>query len=166
MTDEMKALLTIIRHREIVADFLHNFADYFRARAREHDQSKLMPGEFDGFVRINQTAREHPYGSDEYKESLASEKGPEGCITLHNLRNPHHPEHHRSPKDMGLLDLIEMVIDWRAASLTYGQTSFREGLEIQRERFDFDDWQWKVIEQMVPFLEGDMPAAVAGEGGQ
>lgn len=154
MTDEMKALLTTMQHREAVADLLHNLADYFRARAREHDRSKLSLDEFGGFVRINHAARDNDYGSEEYMEALASEKGPEGCITLHYSRNPHHPEYHVSPSDMGLLDLIEMVIDWKGASIVYGRATMREGLKVHRERFAFADWQWQVIEEMVSILEG------------
>ena len=154
LTDEMKALLTIMRHRELVADHLHRLADYFRARAREHDRSKLMFDEISGFTRINATARQHPYGSDEYRESLASEKGPDGCITLHNKRNRHHPEHFNHDEAMNLFDLMEMVIDWKGASETYGNSTFQESLEIQRERFaDFDPWQWEVIDEMVAWIE-------------
>ena len=151
--DAIRTLLTVMRHREEVADHLHKLADHFRARAREHDRSKLRLDEFDGFTRINKTAREHPYGSKEYKDSMASEKGPDGCITLHFSRNAHHPEFHERDGYMGLLDLMEMVIDWKAAADTYGNNTLWESLKIHRSRFDFDDWQWGVIEQMAHFLE-------------
>ena len=151
--DSMKALLTIIRHRETVADHLHGLADYFRARAREHDRSKLQFDEFEGFARINKTARNHAYGTPEYTESLASENKEGGCIALHFSRNAHHPEFHQKPGFMGLLDLIEMVIDWKAAADTYGTNTLRASIKIQRARFDFDDWQWGVIEEMVRYLE-------------
>ena len=155
MTDELKALLTIMRHRETVAEFLHNLSDYFRARAREHDQSKLMFDEFEGFARINRVARNHAYGTKEYEESMASEKEPGGAIHLHFSRNAHHPEFHDSPKDMGLLDLMELVIDWKAATLTYGTNTLAESMPVQRKRFDFDPWQWRVIDEMVAIVDAE-----------
>lgn len=158
MTDEMKALLTIMRHREVVADFLHNFSDYFRARAREHDQTKLRFDEFEGFARINKVARNHAFGTPEYDASMEEAKKPGGCIHLHFSRNAHHPEFHDSEKDMGLLDLMEMVMDWKAASMTYGTNTLAESLPIQLERHDFDPWQVRVIHEMVKLLDGGVQA--------
>ena len=153
-TDEkLRTLLTIVRHRELVGDYLESLAGYFRYRAREHDRTKLQLDEFDGFAEINRTARDHAYGSEEYDASLAAAKADGGCIALHFSRNRHHPEYFKSVKDMGLFDLMEMVIDWKAASETYGRASMAEGLAVHRNRFDFDDWQWKVIEEMVRFVE-------------
>ena len=155
--DRFNALLTIMRHRETVAEHLHNLADYFRHRAREHDRSKLRLDEFAGFSRINRIAREHPYGTQEYEESMDTEKGPDGCITLHFSRNAHHPEYHGHEREMGLLDLMEMVADWKGAADTYGTNTLRDAMPVNRKRFDFDDWQWRVIELMVDWLEPENP---------
>ena len=160
MTEDLKTLLTVIRHREIVGDYLASIAGYLRWRAREHDRSKLQFDEFEGFTRINKTARNHAYGSKEYDESLASAKQEGGCCSLHFSRNRHHPEFFENPKDMGLFDLIELVCDWKAATETYGNNTLAESLEVQRKRFDFDDWQWKVIDDVVRFVDGGMQSAL------
>ena len=159
LTEETKTLATIMAHREIVADNLLGLSEEFTRRARRHDRSKLKLDELAGFVRINQVARAFPYGSTEYKESLKSENHASGCIALHNKRNSHHPEHHKAPEEMGLLDLMEMVCDWDAAAKTYGQSTLKESLVAQRKRFDrFTPHQWWLIEQLAALLSAPEPA--------
>ena len=155
--DQINALLTILRHREELQDGLHGLADELRRRARVHDRSKLQLDEFKGFSRINKTAREHPFGSDEYRKSMRTEQGPDGCITLHFKRNSHHPEYHPDPSKMNFLDTIEMVFDWNAAAKTYGTNSLSESLEVQRKKDigrTLSKQQWWLIEQVVEWIEG------------
>lgn len=151
--DKFNALLTIMRHREEVAEGCHRIADYFRARAREHDRSKLRLDEFDGFAGINRIAREHPFGSDAYNKSMEPEKEEGGCIALHFSRNAHHPEFHVDARFMRLFDLMEMVIDWHGAAKTYGTNTLRDSLKVQRRKLDLADWQWQVVDDMVDFLD-------------
>ena len=125
MNDSMKALLTITRHRETVASQLERLADELRQRGRDHDRSKLQLDEFEGYERINAAGREHPYGSPELKKAIRAEE----CVKLHYARNSHHPEHHyESTEEMSFMDIIEMVIDWYSASVSYGQTPLSESL--------------------------------------
>ena len=119
-------------------------------RANEHDQSKYREDEFSGFVQINKIAREYPYGSDEYKASLKEVD----AVDLHYSRNDHHPEHFSgNVLDMNFFQLVEMVCDWKAASESYGQTSFGESLRIQKERFKLDDKQFFVIQLIAEALQ-------------
>jgi len=151
--EELKALSTIIAHRDHVRLNMGKLSNEIERRALAHDLSKLSAEEMAGFVRINRAAREHPYGSEEYRESLASENRKDGCIAIHYERNSHHPEHYDSPKEMGFLDLIEMVMDWKAASDTYGKMTLRGSLPHHRERFDFTPEQWWLIESVVDWIE-------------
>lgn len=151
--DELLALATIIRHRDTVRMNIQRLTQELDRRALTHDLSKLSKDEIGGFARINRAAREHPYGSPEYRESMRREKGPDGCITLHFSRNSHHPEFHADPQSMGFLDIVEMVLDWKAAADTYGQNTLREGLAVQRDRFAFSAPQWWLIEQVVEWIE-------------
>lgn len=151
--DALLALSTIIRHRDSVRLNVQRLTQELDRRALTHDMSKLSPEEVEGFVRINRTAREHAYGSPEYDESMDREKQPGGCIALHFSRNSHHPEFHESDADMGFLDIIEMVLDWKAASDTYGKMTLRGSLPHHRERFAFTEAQWWLIEQVVEWIE-------------
>lgn len=142
-TEEAKTIITILRHNRLVAAYLIQIANALEKRAIGHDASKFRLDEFNGFVQINRIAREHEYGSEEYRKSLREHKD---VIGLHFSRNRHHPEHHEHGiGDMSLIDLIEMVCDWKAASVTYGQTSLEKSLEIQIKRFGLDSLDLHVI---------------------
>lgn len=154
MTDDaLKALATIIAHRDAVRLNVQALTHELERRALRHDLTKLSLDEVEGFVRINAAARTHAYGSEEYRASMDAEKGPSGCIGLHYARNSHHPEHHALDSRMGFLDIIEMVLDWKAASDTYGKMTLRGSLPHHRERFDFTVAQWWLIEQVVDWIE-------------
>ena len=147
---DVAALVTIQRHITTVQKYLNVIISRLQTRSLEHDLSKLSKDEFAGFVEVNQIARLHPYGSPEYKASLAGNK----TIDLHFSRNSHHPEYWPSGvDDMGLLDLIEMATDWKAASLTYGQTSLQDSLAIQQKRFNLDDKMMWLISLIIEELE-------------
>ena len=186
MNDETKALVTIMRHRDLLRANVQRMTQELERRALLHDLSKLQLDEAEGFVRINRIAREHAYGSPEYTASVDAEKGPAGCIGLHYSRNSHHPEFHarvyweccgcfrqtpEEPKEscpvcgygfaqrrsdvsrMGFLDIIEMVLDWKAAADGYGNCTLRAGLDRQRQQHDWRPEQWWLIEQVVEFIE-------------
>jgi len=150
LSPEIAALVTIQRHITTVQKHLNKFVARLQQRSIEHDLSKLSKDEFAGFVEVNQIARLHPYGSQEYKDSLKGNQ----TIALHFSRNSHHPEYHpNSVNDMTILDWIELVTDWKAASETYGNTSFNDSLEIQRKRFKLTDAQMWLVKLIAKELE-------------
>lgn len=132
--DEIQLIRTVLAHRDYVRLGLQAIMHDLEHRALEHDISKLSPDEFSGFARINKAAREHPYGSEEYRAGLRQEKP---TIDLHYSRNRHHPEFHAIPAEtMTFLDIIEMVCDWWSAYKTYGsQGTWEENIDKQVERF-------------------------------
>lgn len=143
ISDEINTIITIHRHIVLVQRYLQRIAIELQERWQVHDISKLSPDEFYGFVEINRTAREYPYNSEEYKKSIKDNN----AVELHYLRNSHHPEYYSNGiNDMSLIDIIEMVCDWKAASETYKQTSFEDSLKIQRDRFKLEDKHVYLIE--------------------
>ena len=142
LTEETKTLVTILNHQRQVSILLRQFARMLENRADLHDLSKLSLDEFGGYVEVNRVARQFPYGSPEYKASLKDNK----VIELHFSRNRHHPEHHPGGvNEMSLIDFIEMVIDWIAASRTYGTTEWEKVIKTQQERFGLTECQLSVI---------------------
>jgi Family of unknown function (DUF5662) len=142
ITQETATLVTMLAHQGQVSALLRELARRLEARADYHDLSKFRPDEFAGFVEVNRIAREHPYGSAEYKESLKDNH----TIDLHFSRNRHHPEYHTGGVNgMNLIDFIEMVIDWIAASRTYGTTSWEDVIKEQQKRFGLTDCQLATI---------------------
>jgi hypothetical protein len=164
--DKVQVLNAMVHHRTMVQVALQTVTQALERRSLAHDVSKFGADEFEGFSRINRTAREHPYGSAEYRAALKQEKS---AIALHYARNSHHPEYWETPErrdraaHMGLLDLIEMACDWWAAWKVYdGQrapedrSSWMENLDKQRKRFYTEALlskeQWFVVEQMAHLL--------------
>lgn len=150
LDEELKTLLTVLRHQRLVANQLRKLARELETRADVHDLSKLQFDEFGGFVEVNQIARRHAYGSEEYKTSLKDNK----AIELHFSRNSHHPEHYSGGfADMGFIDFVEMVCDWQAANVTYGTTDIEKVLTIQKDRFGLNGEAVRIIRLILDELK-------------
>lgn len=142
MNEETKTLATILRHQKQVSFLLRELAREFERRADLHDESKLQLDELEGFIEVNRIARQFPFGSPEYNNSLKDNK----AIESHFGRNPHHPEYHSGGVNgMSFIDFTEMVCDWIAANKTYGTTKWEDVLTRQKERFNLTDCQLAVI---------------------
>lgn len=171
ITPEAAFLASHLRHVTLVTEGLLRIRQDLERRAHVHDVSKYSPEEMPGFVRINATAREHPYGSPEYRAALKAELP---TVERHTRNNSHHPEAHDADglpgtpgaaaeqfgraESMGFLDLIEMVCDWRGAWLAYGSKgTWAENIAKQKERLR-PDWlteaQWWLVEQVAAYLDG------------
>lgn len=106
-------------------------------RSTCHDRSKTESPEVQVFDEFTPKLKTSTYGSDEYKGFLASMG--EG-LQHHYAVNRHHPEHFENGvNDMTLVDLIEMLADWKAATERHDDGSLTRSLEIQRERFGISD---------------------------
>ena len=150
IAEEAKTIVKILMHGRLITSHLERLANVLRERATVHDLSKFSEDEFAGVVRINRIAREHEYGSPEYMESIKESD----ALALHFSRNPHHPEHYPGGvDDMTLVDIIEMVADWKAASEAYGQTSLEDALAIHAERFSLRDKHLYLIRLIIEALE-------------
>lgn len=146
-------ILKMLRHREIVRKNFNLFIAKLHERSDLHDLSKFLEDEFDGFQKADEAGLYTKFGTGEYKKLIAENEG----IRLHYQRNTHHPEHYKDGSEgishvfevekMSFLDIVEMVIDWKSASETYGK-NFMEGLDYSLERFRCDEkcrWLIKMI---------------------
>lgn len=58
----------------------------------------------------------------------------------HYAANRHHPEHFPDGvNDMTLVDVLEMLADWKAATERHADGNLRQSLDIQRNRFQLSD---------------------------
>lgn len=116
-------------------------------RAVRHDMSKLVEPEKSGFDMLTLKLSSLVYGSDEYKAALEEGKP---TIAHHYAVNTHHPEHYENGiAGMSLLDIIEMVCDWKAASERTKQGSIAQSLIHNKERFGISDQLAAIIENTV-----------------
>lgn len=122
-----------LEHAARVEELLIPVVDELTDRAREHDRSKTEEPELAVFNEFTPKLKESTYGSEEYKGYL--EAMGEG-LEHHYAHNRHHPEHFDDGvNDMTLVDLLEMLADWKAATERHDDGDLVRSFEIQRERF-------------------------------
>lgn len=135
-----QTLLHIMRVRDLMNEVINNLLH----RAQIHDQSKLAAPEVALFTKYTPLLAACTYGSEQYNEYKA---GLKVALDHHYANNRHHPEHHkRGVDDMTLLDLIEMLIDWKAASERHNDGNIRKSIEINGRRFNMSPQLIEVFE--------------------
>lgn len=144
------------RVRQYLTSVIRNLLD----RADLHDASKLVEPELSAFNEATPKLATLTYGSDEYKQSLADLGS---ALEHHYQRNSHHPEHYEEGiKGMSLLDLVEMLVDWKAASERmrkptpaapgrpeapqYDRADFLGSIALNQERFGYGDEVRAILE--------------------
>jgi hypothetical protein len=126
-----------LRHIETVRNHLNACVRELLDRAEQHDQTKLQDPERSMFDEFTPLLRASTYGSDEYKGFL---KGMAGVLEHHYAHNRHHPEHHRDGiRGMNLIDLIEMLCDWKSSGLRHADGDIFKSIEINQKRFGYSD---------------------------
>jgi len=142
--ETMRHILTV---RALLMECVRELAE----RAAAHDQSKLGPPEVDAFTRWTPVLAGLTYGSPEYTAALASMKP---AVDHHYACNAHHPEHHKGGiLGMDLVDLLEMVIDWKAATLRHKDGDLRRSLEVNAERYGIPEPLRRILENTIPAVE-------------
>lgn len=126
-----------LKHIRRVQELLGDVAARIVERARVHDVSKLQEPEASIFETYTAKLKGSTYGSPEYKQFLAEMKP---ALDHHYANNAHHPEHWTNGiKDMSLLDLIEMFVDWKAATERHADGSLIRSIEVNKQRFGYGD---------------------------
>ena len=106
-------------------------------RSVRHDHSKTKDPELAVFNEFTPKLQTSTYGSEEYMGFLSEMKV---GLDHHYAHNPHHPEFNSNGiNGMTLVDLIEMLVDWRAATERHADGSLVRSLGIQKERFGISD---------------------------
>jgi hypothetical protein len=136
-----------LKHIKIVRNLMQSMINGLRARARQHDQSKLDRPEVAIFTEYTPKLAGSTYGSDEYKQLLAEMKP---ALDHHYAHNSHHPEHFPDGVDgMTLLDVVEMLCDWKAATLRHNDGDIRKSLEINTHRFNLSPQLARILRNTV-----------------
>lgn len=126
-----------LRHSRRVGELMGLAIKELVDRSVRHDLSKTEPPEVDVFNEFTPKLKHSTYGSGEYKGFLAAMG--EG-LAHHYAHNRHHPEHFDDGVNgMTLVDLIEMLADWKAATERHADGDLARSLEIQRDRFGISD---------------------------
>ena len=120
------------KHIRRVGTLLAEFTWEITTRAIHHDMSKWTEKEWPLFEVATPKLASLTYGSEEYKEALESIAP---ALAHHYANNPHHPEHTGDIRNMSLVDLLEMLADWKAAGERHENGSMAASLKTNKERF-------------------------------
>ena len=126
-----------LRHIHAVRMCLDLCVTDLKFRQEHHDESKLYPPEKPVFDEYTPKLRATTYGSEEYEAFRLAMKP---ALDHHYAHNPHHPEHFPDGiRGMSLLDVIEMLCDWKAATQRHADGDLRKSIEINQGRFGYSD---------------------------
>lgn len=124
-------------HIEQVREFMRQVTDDLESRAFLHDGSKLEEPERAVFDEYTPLLRESTYGSDEYKAFLI---GMGEGLKHHYAANDHHPEHFADGiHEMTLVQMVEMLCDWKAATMRHADGDLERSIRQNAERFEYGD---------------------------
>lgn len=151
LTVEEKAMTSETRkHIHRVGTLLHRVASELMRRADQHDLSKLSPPEVSILAEHTPKLAGLTYGSDEYYEV---QKAMRPAIEHHYRNNPHHPEFHQNGiDDMTLIDLVEMICDWKAATERHRDGDIQRSLDLNKDRFKMSDQLVIILRHTACFL--------------
>ncbi len=136
---KLRAEAVTREHIQRVAELLGKCATELIERGVNHDKSKLSDPELPILATVQEIVDKNgysDYGSPEYYNVMSILKP---MHDHHYAHNRHHPEHYTDGvMGMTLFDLIEMFVDWKAASDRAGdplihisQSTNRYGIDTQ-----------------------------------
>lgn len=133
-------LKEIIKHKFWVIWYLFCFSVRTMWRGVTHDLSKLTPVEAKGFAKETPLLNSLKYDSTEYHESR---KRLDKSLDAHYANNRHHPEHFKNGiESMDLVDIVEMLCDWRAAVRRHADGDIHSSIAKNHSRFKMP---WKLV---------------------
>jgi hypothetical protein len=142
-------LVDLIDHKRRVASYMQIIANELFQRAAVHDNSKFSPEEYEAYDAAFPNFKKYAFGTDEMKAVYESIKP---ALEHHFRENRHHPEHFTNGvNDMTLIDVLEMVCDWLAASHR-SNTGIDKGLKINKARYGISDQLFAIIDHTVEDL--------------
>lgn len=126
------------KHILQVGKFLSKIVACLIDRGIFHDKSKLEAPEDEIFDKYTPQLAQSTYGSKEYKQFLKEMKP---ALKHHYKVNRHHPEHFHNAGifGMSLIDVMEMLCDWKAATMRHNDGDIRKSIETNQKRFKYSD---------------------------
>ncbi len=140
-----------VDHVARVGELLSVCVDDLVMRGVRHDRSKFSEEEWPYFAKHTAALSSVTYGSDEYREMLTALRP---AVDHHQSINRHHPEFFGDEGVCGmtLLDLLEMLCDWKAASERHADGDISRSLEVNAERFKMPDALVQILQNTVQEL--------------
>jgi hypothetical protein len=139
-----------LEHKRIVNHLIGSVIKELVDRADNHDLSKLEKVENDLFEVMTPKLASATFNSPEYKAFLEELKP---ALDHHYARNRHHPEHWENGiQDMDLIDLLELICDWKASSLRQNNGNLLTSIDSNQERFGFSKELARIFKNTAKFF--------------
>lgn len=139
------------KHIDKVRKYIRFFTDKLTSRGENHDASKMESPEVELFAEHTERLAEIEYGSDEYKKEL-EELQP--ALEHHYAVNRHHPQHFPNGiNDMNIIDIVELIADWKASSERYNNGNLLKSIEINAKRFNMDEQLTQILKNTARMMD-------------
>ena len=139
------------KHIKQVGKFIKQITTELGIRTLLHDMSKTKPPELETIRKYTPGLKGTTYGSEEYKKAII---GMEVAVAHHYMHNRHHPEHFEDGvSGMNLIDLVEMLCDWKAATLRHADGDIIRSISINTKRFNISDQLVQILLNTVDCFE-------------
>ena len=179
MSKKYNSVPDTLAHIDSVKVNIHEAICKLFARAGEHDASKLESPEKEAFDKLTPRLKGLKYGSEEYRATLREMKPAISHHYEHNSHHPEHfkksvcnicfnemppPAPNHCPMcgnsqyteegfdicGMSLLDLIEMLCDWKAAQQRHDPPgTFEKSFEVNIPRFKISAGLARILKNTV-----------------
>lgn len=148
MNDEIvKSNLGVIKHQHAVRENLYRVILELDHRSKNHDSTKLESPEQEIYAEFHEELGKTEYGTKAYGDLLDKVRP---ALAHHYSKNRHHPEHWPNGiNDMTLVDLIEVLCDWKASTAKNKDGNIRKSIEINAKRFKMSPQLRKIFENTV-----------------
>lgn len=139
--DVIRSTATHIRR---VGSLLAEVVYKLTVRGVVHDASKWSENEWPAFEAATPLLADLTYGTPEYKASLDSIRP---AVDHHQAHNTHHPEFYvaNGIEGMSLLDLMEMLADWKAAGERNKDGCLMKSLLHNKDRFEISPQLFEIL---------------------
>jgi hypothetical protein len=152
LTVEQKATnYETMKHIQRVHSLMNTIIHHMMRRALEHDSTKLSEPEVQIFTEFTSKLAKTSYPSKEYDECREQMKP---ALDHHYANSRHHPEHFKNGiNEMHIVDIIEMLCDFKAASERQHDGNLRKSLEAAATRFGINPQLLKILENSVELFD-------------
>lgn len=140
-----------VEHILRIQELMHGVIKIFIDKCDRHDRSKLSYVEKSTFDKFTPLLKKSEYGSEEYKGFLKEM----GVALKHHYESnkSHHPDLLPDGiNSMTLFDLVEMIVDWKAATERHDTGDVNKSIKVNKARFNMTDQLARIFSNTVELM--------------
>jgi hypothetical protein len=150
METAFEVLTDTLIHVSEVQENLEVMIHDLKVRGINHDRSKFQEPEFSTFCETRPEFKKVNFGTKEYDAVVDKARL---AVTHHHLSNRHHTAFYANGvQGMTLLDILEMLADWKAASRRSPGLSFADSLSRAFKKYEINETMQQFILNTIQYL--------------